>query len=468
MRPRILVVDDEPDFIDGLARVLGEEYRVAAVGSGRTCVKLIERDHFDLILLDLKLPDMGGLAVLRRIRQHGHHVPVIVMTAYGGVDSAVTAIRLGAAEYVEKPFDAATLKRMLIGSLARQKGFGEVARRHGIVGECPKMRALWREVETYSDTDLPILLEGRTGTGKGLLARAIHDLSAHARSPFVRIDCGGLPESLIESELFGHVRGAFTGAVGDKPGQVEWAEGGTLLLDDVTETPLPTQVKLLRFLEDRVVTPVGAKQPSSRPVDVRIVSATNRCVENALEEGRLREDLYYRLAGVRLRLPPLRERAGDVERLARHLVGRYRVACGKPALELSTEALQVLEAHSWPGNVRELEHVLRAAAAAADTLIMPSHLPAFRRAGASGSVPRKAGGEGRRLRIQVDIDYDLSGPIDLKEVKARAAEQAELQVIAHARRVTTTITREEFASFLGICPKTLRRKLRALGGEPKG
>lgn len=460
MARTLLVVDDDRDFIDGLVDVLGNDYRVDAAASGRACLELVRKSAFDLILLDLRLPDMGGLTVLRRMRESGHSVPVIVITAYGGVESAVSAIRLGAVDYIEKPLDGERLKKTLRDRLARRQRVCDPPIRRRIIGECPQMRRVWQAIERFGATDIPIFLQGETGTGKELFARAIHEVSMRSAGPFVTVDCATLAESLIDSELFGYEKGAFTGAAGSKLGRLEWADGGTLVLDEISELPLPCQAKLLRAVEERTITPLGARRPPLKRLDVRFISATNRNLRETVERREFREDLFYRLAGVVIELPPLRERGEDVERLIRHFLHEYREIHRKPGLEVSPDALEALRIYWWPGNVRELQHVMRAAVAAAETLVLPRHLPGYvRRNYRAITLPR--GDDDTRPRVCATLDYDLSGPIDVKKLKAEIARQAEIQVVAAARNVCRG-DRAELARFLGIDPKTLRRILREL------
>jgi len=459
----ILIVDDDPEFAEGLLRQLGDEYRVRIVASGGAALELTNTAPFDLVLLDLMLPDMGGVTVLRRMRESGYDVPVVVMTAYGGVDSAVSAIRLGAADYIEKPFDAEKLSRTLRHSLERTCGKLETAVMRRIVGESPQIQAVWHSVRTFGATDLPILLQGETGTGKGMFALAIHEISKRSSGPFTVIDCAGLPESLFDSELFGYEKGAFTGASGSKPGRVQWADGGTLFLDEIGEIPLAVQAKLLRLVEDRIFTPLGARRPLRSPLNIRFVSATNHDLARSIEKNEFRRDLLFRLAGVTIRLPPLRERQGDVEQLIRYFVRKYRDVCRNPELDISPAALGILQSHSWPGNVREMDHVIGAAAAATETRILPEHL-FFHYGRPDGAWPPTCGEEESRMRIEAALDVDLGGPINLKKVKEEIAHQAEMQVIAAARGARPR-SKGDLAKFLGIDPKTLRHRERELEGR---
>ncbi|MBI4545661.1 MAG: sigma 54-interacting transcriptional regulator [Gemmatimonadetes bacterium] len=327
------------------------------------------------------------------------------------------------------------------------------------------MRSIWRLVKRFAGTDIPLLLEGETGTGKELFAKAIHQLSHRSSGPFAPLNCAGLPEALLESELFGYERGAFTGAAGTKPGLFEFADGGTVFLDEVGELPLQAQAKLLRAVETRSIVRLGSRQLRPKVLDFRVVSATNRNLEEAVRRGEFRRDLYHRLSGVVIELPALRERVGDVEHLARSFLARYREVYGKPRLELAPATLEAFQRSPWPGNVRELEHAVAAAAAATDAVIEPQHLgPQLRRRLAR--MGEDAAGPGPRVEIRVRYPCSLATPVDLKQIKAEIARDAEAQVVAAARRLHHDLTREELAQFLAVDAKTLRHMLRFLQRAP--
>ena len=367
-RARVLVVDDNLEMARTLCDGLGDHgYQALAVSSGAEAIARLEAGGVDAVVTDLRMPNVDGLAVLESSRRLEPGRPVIIMTAFSAIDSAVESIRRGANHYLTKPFkqdellifleralgevrlrrEAAALKRELGGRL--------VAR--AIVGDSPPIRALRELVARVADAPAPILIAGETGTGKGLVARALHGESGRASGPFVSLNCAAIPEGLLESELFGYVRGAFTGAAHDRAGLFAEASGGTLFLDEIGEMPIALQAKLLHVIEAQSVRPVGGTREVA--VDARIVAATNRNLAAAVKEGRFREDLLYRLDVVAIALPALRDRREDLPQLAAHLIaelrGRYPAS---PVERLGPEALAVLGRHRWPGNVRELSHVL--------------------------------------------------------------------------------------------------------------
>jgi len=389
----ILIVDDESSMRHLLSVILTERgYETRAVASGEEALRDLAAHDFDLVLTDVRMPGMGGLKLLAEIQRSHPELMVIVMSAYGTHDAAVEAMKAGAYDYLSKPFrpDEVVLvlrkaeererlareNRRLRRELASDFGLGQ------LVGPSEAMQAVLRQVRKLAPQRTTVLLTGESGTGKELVARALHDLSPRAGCAFVAVNCGAIPAELIESELFGHVRGAFTDAVRTKKGLAAEADGGTLFLDEVGELPLPMQVKLLRFLQEEEVRPVGDTR--SVKVDVRVVAATARDLGKAAAAGQFREDLYYRLDVVGVRLPPLRERPEDIEPLARHFLAR--LAGLRPdldTLDLSDEAREALLAWRWPGNVRELRHAMERAIVLADgPRIREEDLPDAVRAGA--------------------------------------------------------------------------------------
>ncbi len=381
----ILVADDDLVARDLLVEVLVREgYRVRAAGSGAEAIRLAETEVFDLVLVDLRMPDVDGLAVLGRIRALDPAPPVIILTAFATIETAIDAIRHGAYDYLSKPFRIDEIKLAARRTLEAQqlvrdnRQFREELRdRYGVerlLGQSPPMVAIYRLVARVAALDTTVLIQGETGTGKELVARAIHYASPRAERPFVAIDCAALPETLFESELFGHERGAFTGAVQSRRGLLEMADGSTCFLDEISELSPGLQAKLLRVLQERVLRRVGGNDPI--PVNLRLIAATNRDLRKRVEEGGFREDLYYRLNGVTITMPPLRERGADVSLLANDFVQRYGAASGKRLEGFAPEALALLTAYRWPGNVRELEHTVeRAVALARSGVILPEDLP---------------------------------------------------------------------------------------------
>jgi two-component system response regulator HydG len=367
-RPRVLVVDDNHEMAEMLAEGLADRgYDAVAVGSGREALARLEAETVDALVTDLRMQSVDGFGLLARSRELDPERPVIIMTAYSAVDSAVEAIRRGAFHYLAKPFKvdelAIFLGRGLDGMRVRREA--DSLRRvlkdrlapGGMLGRSKAMREVFELIERLADARAPVLVMGETGTGKGLVAAAIHGASRRASAPFVAVNCAALPENLLESELFGHVRGAFTGASEARPGLFAEAHGGTLFLDEIGEMALPLQAKLLHVLERGKVRPVGAT--GERDVDVRIVAATNRDLRLAVSRGTFREDLLYRLDVVPITLPPLRERPEDIPELIEHLLSAARARNPQsPLRRLSGDALGRLLDHRWPGNVRELAHLI--------------------------------------------------------------------------------------------------------------
>jgi DNA-binding NtrC family response regulator len=383
--PSLLIADDDRVALALLGEVLaGEGYVVRSAASGAECVGLAEREPFDLAIVDLRMPDVDGLEVTRRLAAMQPDLPVIILTAFATIDTAIEAIRQGAADYLSKPFRMEQLKvvvRRILESrrLAREnlQYRQQLQDRFGVenlVGQSPGMVEVYKLVARVAGVDTTVLIQGETGTGKELVARAIHYASPRAQQPFVVVDCSALAESLFESELFGHERGAFTGAFSARRGLLETAAGGTCLLDEIGELPPGMQAKLLRLLQEQSIRRVGGNEWI--PVNVRIIAATNRDLAKRVGEGAFREDLYYRLNVVTITVPPLRERGQDIPLLAQHFVEKYARAARKPARGLSRESLQLLTSYHWPGNVRELENAIeRAVALAPSELLMPDDLP---------------------------------------------------------------------------------------------
>ena len=382
---RLLFVDDDPRAHDTLDLVLPPEYELASATTLAEGKRLADGGEVDLVLLDLMLPDGSGMELLDHLRATPLGPPVVMLTGVADVRTAVAAIRAGASDYLVKPYELrtllATLHTALINSSARRNAPGQAAPADGLVGETPALLQVRELIEVYADSDAPVMVTGESGTGKELVARAIHRGSHRAAAPFVAVNCGAIPDTLVESELFGSEQGAFTGAV-SRAGCFERADGGTLFLDEVGEMPPDTQVKLLRALENREVTRVGGRHPLA--VNVRVVSATNRDVEAQVAAGSMRTDLWYRLAVLLIHVPPLRERRDDVPLLAHALLRRMTAPAGRivaaAGATLSDAALRALAAHSWPGNVRELRNVLERA-----------RLLARRRGGGRDPMPIEAG-----------------------------------------------------------------------------
>ena len=381
----LLVADDDPVARDLLAEVLAREgYRVRVAAGGEECVRLAQGEPFDLALVDLKMPDLDGLQVLQLLASIQPGTPVLILTAFATMETAIEAIRAGAYDYLSKPFRMEEIKVVVRRTLEAQQlirenrqyrqELRERYRVENLVGQSPQMVEIYKLVARVANLDTTVLIQGETGTGKELVARAIHYASLRADRPFVVVDCAALPETLFESELFGHERGAFTGAIAARRGLLETADGGTCFLDEVGELSAALQAKLLRALQERAIRRVGGNE--SIPVNVRTIAATNRDLRKRVEDGTFREELYFRLNVVTITVPPLRERPKDIPLLAQHFLQKYALASGKPVRGFARETLAPLSAYGWPGNVRELEHAIeRAIALSTSEFLLPDDLP---------------------------------------------------------------------------------------------
>ena len=414
MERHILVIDDEANMRHLLATLLTKQgYAVEAAADGAEGLRLASARDFDFILCDLKMPVMDGMGFLAGMREVGRTATVIMMSAYGTVDQAIETVKLGAYDYISKPFkveeilltlrkaeererlrqENAQLKRQ-IDAIEGQRTFG------GMVGASKAMQEVFRLAEKVAGYSTTVLITGESGTGKELVARGIHRLGRSDARPFVAVNCGGIPENLLESEFFGSVRGAFTGADRDRKGLFEEADGGSIFLDEIGELPAGLQVKLLRVLQEQEVRPVGGVK--SRKVDVRVLAATNRDLAVLVEQGAFRGDLYYRLNVVNVHIPPLRQRREDIPLLCRYFLDKHAVRMGMDEQAIAPAAMDLLLAYEWPGNVRELENVIERAMILTDRgVILPEHLP----------QPCGAKNEGRRLD-------DFFGTYSLKKAKA--------------------------------------------------
>jgi DNA-binding NtrC family response regulator len=448
----VLVVDDERAILDAVEILLrGRGFDPVTCQSGREALERFPEVAPDVVLADIRMPGVDGLAVLAGVRQQDPEVPVILMTAQASLQSAMKAVNDGAFYYLQKPFANDELVA-LCGRAADTRRLGsenrqlkrEIRRRTGEgvskpVGSNRTFLSVLRLAETVAPTDSTVLITGESGTGKEILARHIHTLSERDGGPFTSINCGALPENLLESELFGHVRGSFTGAVRDKDGLLVAAKGGTFFMDEIAEMSPSLQVKLLRALQEREVVPVGATR--SVPVDVRVIAATNRDLEQEIRRGTFRSDLYYRLNVIALHLPPLRERPEDIAPLAEHFL-RQHAAQGRP-LRFSPEALKVLQSYDWPGNVRELENAIeRAAILARGEVIGPDELP---------------------VRLVKPEAIPLVSERPLANPTLEVVERAYIMWVLQAEGGN----KARAAEVLGIDPSTLYRKLSRYGvGEP--
>jgi DNA-binding NtrC family response regulator len=382
---KILVVDDERSMRELLAIVLKREgYDVLLADSGKTAIAALERAPVDLLISDIKMPDMTGLEVLRGAKALDPALEAIMMTAFASQETAIEALRLGACDYLIKPFDVDELKvkvraklesrRLRQENVLLKRALGTTHRFHNIIGRSQPMLEVFSLIETIARTTSTVLITGESGTGKELVARAVHFNSLRRDRPFVALNCGALPETLLESELFGHMRGAFTGADLNKKGLIETAEHGTIFLDEIGEMTQMMQVKLLRVLQERRLRRVGGLEEIE--TDIRVIAATNQDLGKMVAEGRFREDLYYRINVIPVKLPPLRERREDIPLLAEHFLAKYTGVMGKALTGISNDALVLLQQYDWPGNIRELENVIERAVALEQTpTVLPDSLP---------------------------------------------------------------------------------------------
>jgi len=436
-RARILVVDDEPSMRELLAIVLKREgYEVVLAESGREAVAALERHPFDLLVSDIKMPDMSGVDVLRAAKTIDRDILGIMVTAFASTDTAVEALRLGAYDYVSKPFNVEELKDRIrkalerrtleLENLALKRTLGAAHQFSNIIGRSEPMLALFRLIEAVAATSSTILVTGESGTGKELVARALHVNSLRRDRPFVALNCGALPETLLESELFGHMRGSFTGAVANKKGLIEVADRGTVFLDEIGEMSPMMQVKLLRVLQDRRFRRIGGIEEVE--ADVRFIAATNRDLAQWVTDGKFREDLYYRINVIPVHLPPLRERREDIPLLAAHFLERFRSQMAKSVSSISAEAMRELEQYDWPGNIRELENVIERAVALERTpAVLPESLPPTVRrqrpatAGVAAALPDEGFDLERHVQ-EVEREYLAQALRRANGVQVRAAE----------------------------------------------
>lgn len=383
-KKRLLVIDDEPAIREGVRRILeSESFEVETFGNGHAALENLKSKTFDLVITDLKMPGMSGIDVLRSIKEVQPDMPVIFITGYSSVDSAVEVMKLGAVDYIAKPFTPEEMLQVVKAALEQSvveledlylcKELRDTDGFESFVGKSHEMVKVYRRIMQVAPTDSTVLITGESGTGKELVSRAIHKHSTRRDHPFVPVDCTALVENLLESELFGHVKGSFTGAIHTKTGLFKVADGGTLFLDEISNLSLTTQAKLLRVLQERQVTPIGGTQ--STPINIRLVAATNRNLRDLVAEGTFREDLFFRLNIIPLDLPPLRERTGDIPLLVGHAVRRCAEEVGKEIKGVTAGAMQLLQSYAFPGNVRELENVIeRAVVLADDSFITPDDL----------------------------------------------------------------------------------------------
>jgi two-component system response regulator PilR (NtrC family) len=466
-KEKILIVDDEKSMRDFLKIMLVKEgYEVKSFSRGEAAIKHFKDNQVDLVISDIRMQGMDGVELLKELKAIDEEVPVLMITAYASVDTAIDAMKSGAYDYFTKPFNNEEIKIHIKRALERRRLMQEniVLKQDikskqgffGLIGSSKKMEELYRLVMSVAPTKTNIFITGKSGTGKELFARAIHQESPRNEKPFVALNCGAIPENLIESELFGHQKGAFTGAVCNKDGMVEMADGGTLFLDEITELPLQLQATLLRFIQERVFRRVGGTKDLS--VDVRLVAASNRDLEQEVKDGRFREDLFYRLNVIRIELPTLKERAEDIPLLARHFLGKYSAELDKDIKRFSEEAIAFLLDYDYSGNVRELENIIeRAVALELTDSITAASLPAYITDLSSQGV--KAAGKDMKGSL-IDIEKVISnievpeGGIDVERIVNEFERNMIMDALEKSEGVKT-----KAAELLGLSFRSFRYKL---------
>jgi two-component system nitrogen regulation response regulator NtrX len=449
--PAILVVDDEPGVRSSVAGVLRDEnFDVEAVGTGEECLDRVAQRSYDVIVLDVWLPGIDGLATLQRLKERRVDAQVVIISGHGNIESAVRAIKMGAFDFIEKPLSLEKTV-LVIRNALRQRDLetenralrARVDRQETMVGESPAMRHLREQVAMAAPTNGRVLILGENGTGKELVARTIHQLSRRRGGPFVEVNCAAIPEELIESELFGHVRGAFTGAVAEKPGRFEQADGGTIFLDEIGDMSLKTQAKVLRVLQEQVMERVGGTQRLR--VDVRVLAATNKDLPAEIRDGRFREDLYFRLNVIPIFVPPLRDRPEDIPLLAEHFMALIAAEYGRRPKRFAPEAMARLQQYQWPGNVRELRNIVeRLIIMVTGDTITAQDLAFLGQNGDAPAGPAPAAtGRLAEARDQFEKDYIL---------RALAASQGNMS---------------KTAEVLGVERSNLYKKMKAFGIAPR-
>jgi DNA-binding NtrC family response regulator len=457
--PPVLVVDDEKNMRLSLERLLGDEgYPVRTLESAEAGLERLGEEEFLMLITDARLGGMSGYEFLAKVRAQWPALPVLMITAYATPKLAAEAIKAGAMDYLSKPFAPEELLlavercaeryRLLQENANLRARAGETWRLEQIIGDCPRVRELRQMIQTVAPSDARVLILGESGTGKELVAGALHTMSRRSQSSYVRINCAAIPETLLESELFGHEKGAFTGAIKQKPGRVEEADGGTIFLDEIADMSRPLQAKLLRFLEDGTFTRVGGTQELR--VNVRLIAATNRDIIKAIREDQFREDLFHRLNVVQLQLPPLRERGGDILLLAQHFVKTFGVALHKNVNGVATAARNKLLSHHWPGNVRELRNVIeRALILETGREIQADHLPDFQ----------------VESRLRKSEEAPLTGGTGSLDERMANLERALISSILEQNRFNLTRTAEQLKLSRHALRYRMQRLNIAMGGE---
>ena len=465
-KKQVLIVDDEPNLRKILAAQLSRDgYDVLLAEDGEQGLTLLREHHIDLVVTDLKMPKVDGMTLLRQALAEQPELPIVMITAHGTVDTAVEALKLGAFDYLTKPFDKEEVRQIVGKALKTRELAGEEATteikeaegaRFGIIGQSSGLTELYAVLERVADSPTTVLITGESGTGKELVARALHDHSSRRGKPFIKVNCAAIPKELIESELFGYERGAFTGAVTSKPGRFELANGGTLFLDEIGEIPVEMQVKLLRALQESEFERVGGIKTIR--VDVRLVAATNRDLKKLISQGAFRDDLFYRLNVVSIRLPALRERATDTPLLVEHFLKKFNERLKKNVTGVEPEALDLLSAYGWPGNIRELENVMERAVLFCDaSKLRVEDLPAELR----GSTSIAPGSIAPSADTSVDLG-SLPAEGGLKEHVKVAMNRLERDLVSRALKQTNNNVTHA-ARLLKISRKGLQLKMKELG-----
>ncbi len=454
-KERILIIDDELHLRNVLSIMLESAgYEVREASSGEEGLEAVSGEEFDAVLCDVRMPGLDGMGVLAELRKNRPALPVIMITAFASVESAVEAMKAGASNYISKPFNEDQILIVIEKALEQYRIAAENRRLKkelwdkydfsSIITASPKMAKILEIVAKVAETKSTILIQGESGTGKELLAKAVHYNSPRRDEPFIAVNCGAIPQALIESELFGHVKGAFTGADKDKQGLIEASHGGTLFLDEVGDLSSDMQVKMLRVLQEEEVRPVGSTR--IRKVNLRLLAATNKDLESLAGSDAFREDLFYRLAVIRLTIPPLRERPEDVPLLANHFIREMARKHNRPRRKITEQALNHLSLLDWPGNVRQLQNVMEQALLLSDGPVIDREY-----------LPPLSGGGGRGFGVSVP-----RGVIDLKSALAQVTEEVERRVIAQALKALNQ-NRTKAAQALGVSRRTLLNKIKAYG-----
>jgi nitrogen regulation protein NR(I) len=468
---RILLIEDDASAASELRRVLaGEGYDVRVVGRGDEGLEVAQRGAFEVVITDLKLPGQDGMELVRRLHSAQPRLPIILMTAHGTTDTAIEATKQGAYDYLLKPFEMEELIE-LVGRACAGCRFmcepvelgPEVTGRAAIIGNSRLMQELYKEIGRVAAKPVTVLIRGETGTGKELVARALYQYSDRAQAPFVAVNCAAIPETLLESELFGHERGAFTGADTRRIGRFEQAQGGTLFLDEIGDLSLATQAKLLRVLQERCVQRLAGRE--TIPVDARVIAATHRDLETALKEKLFREDLFYRLSVVIITVPPLRERPEDIPLLVRYFVRRYGAELELPSSAIQPQALDLLQAQRWPGNVRELENVVRQALLLArGYAINDGHIQAVL-ARTARPIPETREALARYVTELFKRVQPQGAESEVDRLHALAIEDLERELFGRAIKLAHG-NQAKAARWLGVSRLTMREKLNGFGFHP--